>query len=390
MHPVFPRVNVACGATGDCDTAGTAAEQAQYPVVGCYAHATHVAGIIGAKENGAGTVGVYAGVRLRSVSVVKASAPYTHGTGSPLGGNSASSGWCANLSVQASTPYFDSANVGYALDWMYNRILFDNVGVGIVNMSLNTGAVGLFKEVGGSMTPEANHLKLKKLATPAFLSPFGFGQYYAAAFVAQSAGNFRRDLCLHCGSGICTCPNPACDPNDMSPFCNNSTCDHGPSLAYRVDPAVFPNGTDPADGIMVIGGHHHTGEAATYAVAFSQSHPPGVVNAPDSSNFGKCVHRWAPGNSIVSSFGVQQNFGTGGAQTVVGAQYSGNVNQSTSGWLFLSGTSMAAPHVAGAAAYAADAFGLNTPGEIEQKLRTFMYSYGTDPASELVRTIQIP
>jgi hypothetical protein len=70
MHANFPRVNVACGAGGDCDTVGSAGDRAQFPVVGCYAHGTHVAGIIGAKDNASGTAGIYAGVKIRSVSEV--------------------------------------------------------------------------------------------------------------------------------------------------------------------------------------------------------------------------------------------------------------------------------------------------------------------------------
>ena len=141
---------------------------------------------------------------------------------------------------------------------------------------------------------------------------------------------------------------------------------------------------------MVTGAHHHTGEAVTYSVPMSPSYPLGVVAAPNPSNFGACIDRWAPGNVIVSSWGKQQDFETVGAQTIVGTQYFGNVNQGTTGWLFLSGTSMAAPHVAGAAAYVADAFGLTTPAEIEQKLRSYVYSYGVDPANFPVKIIQLP
>jgi subtilisin family serine protease len=67
-----------------------------------------------------------------------------------------------------------------------------------------------------------------------------------------------------------------------------------------------------------------------------------------------------------------------GPHTVVGTQYTGNVSLlyvSTDGWLFLSGTSMAAPHIAGAAAYVADAFNLGTPAQIEQKLRSLFRPY---------------
>ena len=40
------------------------------------------------------------------------------------------------------------------------------------------------------------------------------------------------------------------------------------------------------------------------------------------------------------------------------------------GWAHLSGTSMAAPHVAAAAAYYIDKYGLTTPAQVEQMLRS--------------------
>ena len=52
---------------------------------------------------------------------------------------------------------------------------------------------------------------------------------------------------------------------------------------------------------------------------------------------------------------------------------------------WLSGTSMAAPHVAAAAAYVADLYGLTTPAAIEQKLRDTWHALTTlDAAGQSV------
>jgi subtilisin family serine protease len=46
------------------------------------------------------------------------------------------------------------------------------------------------------------------------------------------------------------------------------------------------------------------------------------------------------------------------------------------GWAWLSGTSMAAPHVAAAAAYIADKYALTTPAAIEAAVRQYSKPYG--------------
>jgi hypothetical protein len=54
---------------------------------------------------------------------------------------------------------------------------------------------------------------------------------------------------------------------------------------------------------------------------------------------------------------------------------------------------MAAPHIAGAAAYVADKFALTSPAAIEQKLRSYFASYGTDltsPTPQAVNIVQLP
>ena len=75
-----------------------------------------------------------------------------------------------------------------------------------------------------------------------------------------------------------------------------------------------------------------------------------------ASNYGSCVDIWAPGDAIYAEW---RNFYS---NTVVDGQYSNIAS--------ISGTSMAAPHVAAAAAYYADSMGLGTPSAIEQAIRS--------------------
>lgn len=102
-----------------------------------------------------------------------------------------------------------------------------------------------------------------------------------------------------------------------------------------------------------------------------------------------------PGNFIVSTFGdhvtVDPTPSVGTAQTRVASSYTGNVVYgTTTGWAFLSGTSMAAPHVAGAAAYLADRFNLTTPAAIEAKVRQCSTAYFNDQGGSAAKIIQLP
>jgi subtilisin family serine protease len=52
---------------------------------------------------------------------------------------------------------------------------------------------------------------------------------------------------------------------------------------------------------------------------------------------------------------------------------------------------MAAPHVAGAAAYLADAFNLTTPAQIEQKVRQYATRVGyLDRSGREITIVQLP
>ena len=110
---------------------------------------------------------------------------------------------------------------------------------------------------------------------------------------------------------------------------------------------------DATDGIMVVG--------SVRSRTAAEPENPAVYQAT-TSNYGACVDIWAPGDAIYSSWGALIG------NTVAGTTHS-NVQ-------FDSGTSMAAPHVAAAAAYYADTYFLWTPYEIEQKIRQKAQSLG--------------
>jgi hypothetical protein len=227
---------------------------------GCYAHGTHVAGIIGAADNGSGVVGVLPGVRLVSVAIGDT--------------NGSSVAPCPSGSTVSNGSHGGSiAGFVQGLEIIYQRVL-QSSRVGIVNISYN--GAGLF-----SSTSTIGQ-KMKAVAT-------SFSFYvgaYKGALIVQSAGNNFLNAC---------------------------------TFVY--------DATSSNDGIMVVGGLDDNGQ------------PVAPLNPPDSagyrnlplaenepgSNMGNCVEVWAPSQRIRSTW-----------------SYSSTV--------FLSGTSMAAPHVAGFAA----------------------------------------
>ena len=372
---VYKRTNVACGTGVENCSDGTSADQ--YPEVGCYPHATHVAGIVGAKYGNATTnIGVYAGVKLVSVGVQAASG--------------ANIGICASSALEVPGRPTVST-IGYALDWVRKSTLLrvqtlGDTRVPIVSMSINSGQIG-YTNLGSA---ETNRAKLLSMVNPAqsVCAPIGYWENkgcalvdYPGAFFVQSAGNQTTVSDFpDRGRDVCT---------EFSGLTGNS----GASLAYT---HAFPNDgmTSSTDGIMVIGAIRQTGAAvdvAPVSVPFSDTSPSGLSTPAKSSNYGACLDAWAPGDRIYSTY-CQQYPGVEGAQScVVGTPYSGNGTSGTQGWAFLSGTSMAAPHIAGAAAYLADVLSLTTPASIEQALRVRLYGTGySDRGSNAVKVVQVP
>jgi hypothetical protein len=133
---------------------------------GCYPHATHVAGIIGAGHNGIGVIGVVPGVQMVSV-----------GLGTQNIGNCSDGiyefGVFQGYAISAFT---------LGLDKIKQRVLRSGE-VGIVNISSNAG--------GGVHSPTGTiGAKMANLATP---SPYDGG--YKGASIVQSAGNQNSNAC---------------------------------------------------------------------------------------------------------------------------------------------------------------------------------------------------
>lgn len=237
---------------------------------GCYPHGTHVAGIVGARADGAGSRGVAAGVQLVSVSLLY---PGTGNDTGCIGGGPSDAG------------------VTLGLDW----IAADTAArgrPGVVNISSNGYAA-------------STYAALRTAATPT--------KRYPGVFVAQSAGNNSVDACGR----------------------------------------AFPDAS-PGDGVMVVGMLNDHGQSVRPLSGVNGSRNGALAGSEPGSNFGPCVEVWAPGRSIYSTW-------AGGSHA------------------YLSGTSMAAPHIAGLAAIVAGT--ATTSTEIEAAVRAHMVAVGSSDQS---------
>lgn len=136
---------------------------------GCYAHATHVAGIIGAADNGVGVVGVLPGVKIVSIA---------------LGDTNSDTIPCpAGSTVASGSHNAPASTLIEGLEKVYQLAIYDQK-VAVVNISFNLG------EATFSSTGTVG-LKMSALAT----SSFSDGAGYRGAFIVQSAGNDFLDAC---------------------------------------------------------------------------------------------------------------------------------------------------------------------------------------------------
>ena len=384
LGSVVNRINVACPSpsTAPGNNCAQVWEPYQgtpmpgyYSEVGCYAHATHVAGIITATaNNGINSAGVFAGVSVVSIAT---------GTGRP---NATQTAWdLCSLGIA-------NSSIAAAFDFVYASIVKTTWGappgtikpkdLAIISMSMNSGQVGY----SSSGAAETNRSKLLALTTPLSIPvPIpGVGTLWytnpGAVFV-QSAGNNYTNSC--------------------SLTARTSPSGYQSSAAFMISPSA--NGTDGNDGIIVVGA---IDPDALVPSAFPTSKPVGLANPDPGSNYGNCVDIWAPGVDIYSTWGwgpgSNSSVSTLSSQTYGGGepisfaswhtfnQFGGYGVGGYSGWGYISGTSMAAPHVAAAAAYISAKYVLTTPTAIEAKVRQLSQSYGTsDPAGTPIRVVHL-
>jgi len=273
----------------------------------------------------------------------------------------------------------NSSDVAIALNQIYLeglQSMIETPRPNVVNLSLNAAAG---TGIDSSGVPEINWTKINGLVTPAILwSMPPIYTRHPGHVVVQSAGNFYRDACDTYNAG------------------------YGASYAYKT--SFSAQGTS-VDGVIVVGALNSSGlPVGGGNGTFSSNYPlfgdpPVGLPAPwafaeAGSNYGSCVDMWAPGDFIYSTWGQgyrstrdYASYGGGEPSLCAGG---GCVSAPHSGWAFLSGTSMAAPHVAAAAAYVADLYSLTSPAAIEQHLRSNLKpSYGNDAAGQPARMVQL-
>jgi Subtilase family len=326
---VLSRENASCGSTGTCSA----------PVVGCYAHATAVAGVVSATlGNNKTGAGVYAGAAIRSYAVENVSA-------SPPLANCAAGG-------------LTSSTVGYAIDRVRHATL-SNLSPGVaqvVNISINPAGAGWIRQSNGTYIADANHYKIINLTSRSRLDR---QLWQRGALVVQSAGNQSANVC------------------SFDPFYNDS-------YAFRHNPNLY-SAARTDDGIMVVGAIKNNGTAVN--TQFSNSVPAGQTSADPASNFGPCVDVWAPGDSIFTTWGRHTYPNTDTTYFATGSP------PASGGWVYTSGTSFAAPHIAAIAAYLLETQpGVVTPVQAEAAVRSYLVQFNgnVDQAGVAVKIPQLP
>ena len=332
------RTNVECSPSGGCEyVIPPNWTTTPNPVVGCYGHATHVAGILAAPVNNTGGSGVYAGANITSLNVTNV-----------LNG-ARSEELCTSPKTLTQTA------VGNALDYVMQETLY-GTQMAVVNLSINSAGMG----IASSGIPEPNWSKARNVAFPTYR--YDVGRQYYGAFIAQSAGNGARPVLDANGNPVYpTVGSDAC-------YWNAS----GAPSGYK--PLVSAPYSVDDDGIMVVGAiNQYAGPANPFTPA-----SPAVAETDPPTSYGRCVDIRAPGDAIWSTWGANPS-----------TAYS---NGTYSNMVRLSGTSMASPHVAAAAAYIADVEELTTPAAVEQRIRQLGVQFGgtVDQGGFPIKVLQLP
>ena len=295
--------------------------------VGCYAHATHVAGVIAAITGNGGVAGIHAGAQLISVST--ATQARVH----------------AGVSFCDEPGSATDASVQAAIEAVRLDMNTSPGKAAIANLSLNRRDFAVQTPYNGSLG--ALNTALRNLATP------DASQNYFGVFVAQSAGNAGDDAA-------------------------------GAAYSDRYDATANRFLPSPNDGIMVVGGVDHSGRMVRRVITPEGQTLHQFRNWPISideagSNNGPIVEAWAPSLSILSTFGPPVQHKVNNPDT---AENEGDPNTwqrsntQYNHYLRLSGTSLAAPHVTGVAA----AILRNQPTlrstQLEEAVRSAMFTTG--------------
>ena len=281
----------------------------------CWDHATHVAGIIGAANNEAGTVGMLPGVSITSMNVNDVVVTNSFPNCSTIGSLS---------------------NIVSALDAIRYINLFIP-SVSIVNISLNyQNSFGANTIIGTAMASLATptwHI-LQVISIGGF--PYLIAVYVLGSLVVQSAGNFNQNACNFAYN------NP--DANDGI-IVVGALDENGNRMRPLLPPSTV-NGVPMPES----SGFETAVTLGPYAAGGGVTRQAGSNHNDDGPS---CVELWAPGQRIRSLW-------------------------RDNGTEVLSGTSMAAPHVVGLAARLLESnpTALDTPAKLEQAVRQQLITIG--------------